>query len=168
MAHYAAMLHGVDAEALEFVVADTFAGLKAGAQAGTLDAFLWEVFTTQPSFQKNQVSGPEFCTPAVSEAIRGGLFGALREGVDIFRKEAEGGDAVSIQRIVAEYSHTPEDAKLWLSRCTYADAMAVDLQQIQRSLDILKKVGLVPPEYAVEKLWGGAVGEGGNAIIKLK
>lgn len=56
MASYMAMLHNLDyANGLEFVVANNFAGLKAGVQNDAFDVFLWETFTTKPSFDANEV-----------------------------------------------------------------------------------------------------------------
>jgi hypothetical protein len=60
MAHYASSLHGISssssAQQPEFVVANNFAGLKAGVRDGSFDAFLWETFTTKPSIDAGEIS----------------------------------------------------------------------------------------------------------------
>eukprot|EP01038_Epipyxis_sp_PR26KG_P015786 gene15786-21380_t len=55
MARYAASLHGLEEHQLEFEIANNFSGLKQGAQDELFDAFLWETFTTKPSFDNNEI-----------------------------------------------------------------------------------------------------------------
>jgi hypothetical protein len=182
-----------------------------GVLHDSFDAFLWEVFTTKPWFEKGklqylgEVATPwpafvfvtketeavpageaadrayynqttlepetELAAAATSAAamkeikldeIKNKLFPALREGVDVFLAEAQpldqhgrpwakpvGGDATAaevgaitaptptptpataaaalnsptVQRIVREFKHTPEDALLWLSRNRWVEMM---------------------------------------------
>lgn len=99
--------------------------------------------------------------------IRDRLFPALHKGVAIFQAEAQESNAVdgkappSIQRIVDEFGHTPEDAWAWFRKCEYASdgRMRVDTAQLTRSVDTLKTVGLVPDAFAAEDLWTSLSGK---------
>ena len=55
MGIYAASLIGLQTSDVEFVVANNLLGLKEGVNAGDFDVFLWESFTTKPSFDRGEV-----------------------------------------------------------------------------------------------------------------
>lgn len=190
MAFYAAMLHNIDPASLEFTIANNFTGLRNGVNDDSFDAFLWEIFTTKPFIDNKELqllgevqtpwSSFSFVVPSSSssdkqEEIKSKLFPALAEGVDLFIKEAEethekDGES-SIQRISREHGHTDKDAKLWFSRCRYAthdqenrisSPFAVDFKATSMSLQILKRAGIVSPDFVIEDLWSD------NKIITFK
>ena len=62
----------------------------------------------------------------------------------------------SVDRIVAEFGHTPTDAARWLEQVRYSRVgMPVDVMKMRATLSVLKDVGLVSPQYNVSDLWGG-------------
>jgi hypothetical protein len=105
-----------------------------------------------------------------AEIIRTCLFPALAEGCEIFKSENEKNEneknESSVERICREFGHTEVDASLWLSRCKYAvrdtnTPMAIDLNVTNKSVEILKIVGLIRNEFVVDNLWGQ------NVVIKF-
>tara|TARA_A100001035_G_scaffold243112_1_gene209944 strand:+ start:457 stop:696 length:240 start_codon:yes stop_codon:yes gene_type:complete len=70
--------------------------------------------------------------------------------VELFK--IKGGEKM-IERVVKEHGHTPEDAKLWMSRVKYAELCQIDEERTSDSVEILKSVGLVPPEFETERLY---------------
>lgn len=121
----------------------------------------WTAF----SFASRQLMSPEYTTPSggksqdtlLSEAIHGKLFPALCEGVKLFKtniikKGQSSGTSEMIERIMKEFGHTDEDAKLWFSRVSYANDMRIDGAKTIESVNILKSVGLVPQSFDVSML----------------
>lgn len=171
MGVYASTNMNVPSDNQEFVVADNFQGLRDGANAGKFDAFLWEHFTSKPywsddikhigdvptpwpAFSFVQGKNLASATSVTPEDLSEKLFPGIAAGVELFEK----GDSAIIERICKEHKHTDEDARLWLSRTVYAttDAkspMAIDKGHYAKSVDIMKSVGLVPNDYAVDSLW---------------
>jgi hypothetical protein len=109
----------------------------------------------------------------MSAAIKNQLFPALFESAQIFKSSSSHKD--SVDRIMKEFHHTKEDAEMWLSRVRYgfvvavtvsvkadfvfshrysnSSEMAVDGKQLQKSIQILKSIGLIPKDFLVENLW---------------
>jgi hypothetical protein len=87
----------------------------------------------------------------LSHAIRERLFPALYESSQLFLNTKE----ESIERIMNEFHHTREDAELWFSRVHYSSSpeMTLDRDQMQRSLEILKSIGLIQEKFEFESLW---------------
>jgi ABC-type nitrate/sulfonate/bicarbonate transport system substrate-binding protein len=182
MASYMAMLHNLDyRNGLEFVVANNFAGLKAGVQNDDFDVFLWETFTTKPSFDANEVrklgevptpwpafscvtstsinSNPDLCL-----AIKSGLFPAIFEATQLFTADK----AAAVERIVREHGHKPEDASAWLEKvqyCSGSAALPVKESVFADSVRILWQIGLVPEEFQTDLLWCDGVTS--NPIVTL-
>jgi len=169
MAQYASSLHGVANP--EFVICNNIAGLAAAAQQGDADAFLWETFTTKPLFDAGELhKAGEVPTPwtafsvaagtALSgdadkeAAVRDRLFPALAEGCRRFVADP----AAAADRIVATYKHRPEDAAAWLTRVQYNDARVLQLDRTKTadSVAILQQIGLIPADFAVDRLWDGS------------
>mmetsp|Transcript_92818 Transcript_92818/g.181866 ORF Transcript_92818/g.181866 Transcript_92818/m.181866 type:complete len:257 (-) Transcript_92818:293-1063(-) len=105
MAQYCCMVNRLNTEKLQFEAANDFKGLRAGVEAGAFDAFLWEVFTTKPWFDRDELAYlGEVATPwpafvfttstgeadggrlktNTATAIREKLFPALYEGARMF------------------------------------------------------------------------------------
>lgn len=137
MATYMAMLHELDYEhGLEFVVANNFDNLKRGICEDAFDLFLWETFTTKPDFDANilrklddvSTPWPAFSLVAgtsLSSRLRSAavdrLFPALTEAAMLFVKDEE----TSVAKIVTEFGHQSQDARLWLSSVAYNIEVAV-------------------------------------------
>ena len=171
MGVYASNNMNVPSANLEFVVADTFQGLRDGANAGKFDAFLWEHFTSKPywgddikhigdvptpwpAFSFVQGKNLAEATSVTPEDISTKLFPGIAAGIELFMK----GDKTIVNRICEEHKHTEEDARLWLSRTTYAISdpeapCAIDKAHYAKSVEIMKGVGLVPSDYTVDSLW---------------
>ena len=177
MAHYLAHQQGWAHERLEFFPVQNIDGLKDGLKKNDFDFFMWEHFTTKPLVDSGEIErvgdvptpwtafsiasrpllsadytdrfGNKSKDTILLEKIKGSFFPALCEGIRLFK--SEGG---MIERIVKDHGHTHDDAKLWMSRVEYADNMNIDEKRTNDSVDILKSVGLVPPEFEAEKLYG--------------
>jgi len=182
MASYMAMLHDLDYQnGLEFVVANNFAGLKAGVQNDSFDVFLWETFTTKPSFDAGEVRKlgevptpwPAFnCVTStlintradICEAIKNGLFPAIYEGTQLFSSNTN----AAVERIVREHGHKAEDAAAWLSKvqfCNGSASLSVQESVYVDSVKILKQIGLIAEDFQVPLFWGD--GATANSIITL-
>lgn len=62
----------------------------------------------------------------------------------------------SEKRIIEEFGHSSDDSAEWLSRVRYsADAsMPVSKDICEKSIDVLKKVGLIEHDFETSMLWG--------------
>ena len=178
MAHYLANREGWNHGRLEFVPVQNIDGLKNGLKNKDFDFFMWEHFTTKPLVESGEIGhvgdvptpwtafsiasrpllssdytdrfGNKSKDTILLESIKQKFFPALSEGVELFK--IKGGEKM-IERVVKEHGHTPEDAKLWMSRVKYAELCQIDEERTSDSVEILKSVGLVPPEFETERLY---------------
>lgn len=166
------------------------AGAAADAEGRRFEAFLWETFTTKPwvdSGELRKIGDVETpwtafslvaragraAQPDFARAVRGGLLPALADGVRHFVREAaeEGeGSSASARRIAREHGHRPEDAQAWLRAVRYAVSsssegplFAVDAARTERSVAILRSVGLIQSDVDVRRDVCG----GDNAIVDI-
>jgi len=172
MAYYMADLHKINTS-LNFTIANNIDGLRNGVQQKQFDLFLWETFTTKPLFDTNQLhkigevptpwSAFSIATQHLSRhhedhftkynLIKQSLYPALYESIEIFLSNKE----EAIDRIVASHHHKREDAETWLNNVRYAASAGfpVDCTNVDDSLQVLKRVGLVSADFNNEEIWKG-------------
>ena len=160
-----------------FKVLGGFDNLLASVQNHEVDLFLWELFTTKPWFDSGAlkylgevrtpwsafsiVSHPSFANNEITSSIFQERFvPALQEGVEIFLESSNQSNQScqsqsAAERIVQDFGHTLEDATTWLSATKYSNRMVVDLGLTERTIQILRQVGLIPQDYTVDRVWGG-------------
>jgi len=164
-----------DGAAVEFVVANNFQGLREGAHNGDFDVFMWETFTTKPFFDSSELrkvgevptpwSAFSICcsssksssaeTAELDILLKDSLFPALQAGVEAFVNIDE--REAMVDRICRDHGHLREDAENWLASCKYAIRagkcpFSADNDVTERAIKILKQIGLVSADYAVESL----------------
>jgi hypothetical protein len=123
-------------------------------------------FVANSSFAADETSAHIYkhrFLPALSEGIQ--LFLRSKESVpsheqgwgpqDILGEGVRSSGLTAARRIVKDFEHKEEDATRWLETNRYSQRMEVDLPNLQRAVDILQQVGLVPQDYSLEQLWGG-------------
>lgn len=175
MSYYMNFLHnsllGEELTEENFKVLGGFDNLLAGVQSHEVDLFLWELFTTKPWFDSGAlkylgevrtpwsafsiVSHPNFANDDTTASLyRERFVPALQEGIEIFLNE-NSEQMTAVDRIVQDFGHTHEDASTWLAATKYSRHMQVDLGLTERTIQILRQVGLVPQDYTVDKVWGG-------------
>lgn len=104
----------------------------------------------------------------IDKILSDSLFPALQEGVVAFVGDSE--REATLDRICNEHGHQRRDAAQWLESCSYAVSTAegsaimslevtptkspfsINRDHTARAMDILKEVGLVPPQLTVDDL----------------
>jgi hypothetical protein len=133
-----------------------------------------EVSTPWPAF--SIVAHPNFAADETSAHIYKHRFlPALSEGVQLFLRSQEtlpsnqqgwgaqdvlgegtrSSGLTAAERIAADFGHKEEDAQQWLRTNRYSARMDVDICSLQKTVQILQQVGLVPQDFALPSLWGG-------------
>lgn len=170
MAFYLGQQNNIASNKFQFETLNKFEYLKKGIFDGNIDIFLWETFTTKPSFDNlelKKIGEIETPWPAfsfasrsfstskedilISNAIRNQLFPSLEEGIALFT-DAQSNLGVNIMS--GEYQHSEEDARAWLRRTAYGtNNMSVNKKRWNDAVLILKQIGLVPSEFDSNHLY---------------
>jgi len=175
MAYVLAQTQGWKPEALEFVVVGGLAQARDAMKDGTIDAFMWEQFTTKPLVYTGEwrcvgicpTPWPCFAVAATEEALAGKEAAVHLFCATVLRRAAEfkqqGG--ASVCRVSTDFGLKLEDAAEWFSATEWADAVGVDGQVLEQVVDVLRAVGVLkgPPVDLggiVHRFSGGPPGAG--------
>jgi len=134
----------------EFVPLSTFEKLRAGVNDESVDAFMWEHFTSKRYYDSGEIKRiGEIYTPWASWKIVArdpgderleGLFDKLDRGIEHFRENQE--EAVSY--ISENLDYSAEDAREWLKTVEFVDQTSdVGVEDIKKTIDILGKAGVI-------------------------
>jgi ABC-type nitrate/sulfonate/bicarbonate transport system substrate-binding protein len=134
----------------EFIALQTFEKLRAGVNDGTVDAFMWEHFTSKRYYDNGEIKRiGEIYTPWASWKIVARdpgdekvqkIFPKLDQGIMHFRDNQE--EAVAY--ISENLDYSSEDAREWLKTVDFVeDTSDVGTEDINKTIDILGKAGVI-------------------------
>ncbi|KAG4417569.1 hypothetical protein IFR04_009299 [Cadophora malorum] len=137
----------------EVIPLQTFEKLRNGVNDSTADFFMWEHFTSKRYYDNGEIKRiGEIYTPwsswkiVASTSIEKGdsrleaLFEKLDQGVKHFQEDQE----ESVKYISTELDYSEEDAREWLTTVEFTKrTKGVDLGVIKKTVDILKKAGVL-------------------------
>jgi hypothetical protein len=140
----------------EVIPLQTFEKLRQGVNNSTADFFMWEHFTSKRYYDNGEIKRVgEIYTPwsswkiVASTALLSGaktdpriedLFEKLNKGVAHFDKN----HPEAVEYISTNLDYSAEDAKEWLKTVKFSsDVRGVDTVVIQKTLDTLKKAGVL-------------------------
>lgn len=143
-------------EPFEVVPLQTFENLRKGVNDGTADFFMWEHFTSKRYYDNGEIKRiGEIYTPwsswkivAATSLISGtafdprldDLFEKLNRGTKYFVEHSE----ESVEYISTELDYSEADAREWLKTVEFSsDVKGVDLSVIQKTVEVLKKAGVI-------------------------
>lgn len=118
--------------AFDFKVLDTFKNLRAKANDGTIDAFMWEYFTSKPYYDNGEIKPiGEIYTPWGSWVVAAAatvhskdvssFLSALQEGVEYYSGHRE----EALEYILSELDyHDRSDLELWMERVVFSKDIA--------------------------------------------
>jgi hypothetical protein len=173
-------IDGSNAPPFDFVPLNTFDKLRQGVNDGTADFFMWEHFTSKKYYDNGEIKKVgEIYTPWSSWKIVAATHllpttGATdKEGVDprleeLFEKLNKGTKYFleqqdeAVEYISTELDYSAEDAREWLKTVEFAsNVRGVDISVIDKTVEILKKAGVIPegegvlaPEDMIGKQFG--------------
>jgi ABC-type nitrate/sulfonate/bicarbonate transport system substrate-binding protein len=133
-----------------FTPLSTFENLRKGVNDGTVDAFMWEHFTSKRYYDNGEIKRiGEIYTPWASWKIVAkdpeddrleALFEKINKGVKHFRENQE----EAILYISENLDYSAEDAREWLKTVEFVDDTSeVGIQDIDKTIDLLQKAGVV-------------------------
>jgi len=142
----------------ENIPLQTFDKLRAAVNDGTADFFMWEHFTSKRYYDNGEIKKVgEIYTPwsswkivaSTSTVVKSGsgadprledLFEKLNNGVKYFGEHQD----EAVKYIGSELDYSEEDAREWLKTVQFAtNVSGVDLGVIEKTVDILKKAGVI-------------------------
>jgi hypothetical protein len=134
----------------EFIPLQTFEKLRAGVNDGTIDAFMWEHFTSKKYYDNGEIKRiGEIYTPWASWKIVARdpgnekvqeIFPKLDQGIMHFRDHQE--EAVTY--ISENLDYSAEDAREWLKTVDFVeDTSDVGTEDIIKTIDILGKARVI-------------------------
>jgi ABC-type nitrate/sulfonate/bicarbonate transport system substrate-binding protein len=134
----------------EFVPLQTFEKLRAGVNDGTVDAFMWEHFTSKRYYDSKEIKHiGEIYTPWASWKIvarkaedkkLSTLFESMNKGIKHFRENQD----EAIEYISGNLDYSAEDAREWLKTVEFVDDTSeVGVDDIKQTIDILGKARVI-------------------------
>jgi hypothetical protein len=137
----------------EFIPLQPFDKLRSAVNDSSADFFMWEHFTSKKYYDNGEIKKiGEIYTPWSSWKIvaRTGIgegdqrleemFEKIDRGVRYF----EGNREESVRYISGKLDYSAADAREWLKTVRFAKSTkGVDVQVIQKTVDILKKAGVI-------------------------
>lgn len=136
----------------KFVVCQNFEGLRNGVNNGTVDAFLWEHFTTRPFEESGEVKivggvpTPWGCFSVVvrADSQRGHEVQKLREAF-VTAGKAFLQDAGSVARVSSKYGMSDIDARRWISGVRYAEVgkKFIVKEELELTRSVLRDAGVI-------------------------
>jgi hypothetical protein len=137
----------------EVIPLQTFEKLRNGVNDSTADFFMWEHFTSKRYYDNGEIKRiGDIYTPwsswkiVAATSIGQGdsrledLFAKLDQGVVYFEENQE----ESVKYISTALDYSEEDAREWLKTVKFTKkTKGVDLDVIQKTVDILKKAGVL-------------------------
>jgi uncharacterized protein len=134
----------------EFVPLQTFEKLRAGVNDETVDAFMWEHFTSKRYYDSKEIKRiGEIYTPWASWKIvarqaddKGlrNLFESINKGIKHFRENQN----EAVEYISSNLDYSENDAREWLETVEFVDDTSeVGVDDIKQTIDILGKAGVV-------------------------
>lgn len=148
----------------EVVPLQTFAKLREAVNDGSVDFFMWEHFTSKRYYDNKEIKKiGEIYTPWSSWKIVArddardnrldDLFEKLNQGVRHFEEHQE----EAVKYISTELDYSEEDAREWLGTVKFArDVRGVKVQTVEKTVEILKKAGVLEGEVDVLTMIGRA------------
>jgi hypothetical protein len=145
----------------EFVPLGTFEKLRNGTNDGTIDAFMWEHFTSKRYYDNGEIKRiGEIYTPWASwkivaknpedENVRK-LLDSINKGISHFEKQKE--DAVKY--IYTNLDYSEEDARAWLDTVEFEKDVSDPIKSdLEKAYKILKKAGVIKGSITVEEMVG--------------
>eukprot|EP00128_Syssomonas_multiformis_P014170 Colp12_sorted_trinity150504_noHs@31753 len=151
----------------KFSVLKNFKGLRDGVNDNTADCFLWETFTTKPYHDTKEVRKvgeittpwPAFLLACRTEVLDRDaeavyrLLAAIFEACELFVSNKE----EAVERVVANYGNTPEDAAKWLSGVSYASRAEVSQQMLDKCVGVLVGAGVLPAPVPTTAMYDSRV-----------
>jgi hypothetical protein len=164
-------------EPFEVVPLQTFEKLRKGVNDGSADFFMWEHFTSKRYYDNGEIKRVgEIYTPWSSWKIvaatgllsgtgTGGgtfdprleeLFEKLNQGTKYFVEHQD----EAVEYISTELDYSAEDAQEWLKTVKFAsNVRGVDLSVIQKTVEVLRKAGVLGEEgMRAEEMIGAQLG----------
>lgn len=157
-------LRTADHPPFEVVPLQTFTKLRDAVNDGTADFFMWEHFTSKRYHDNKSIKRiGEIYTPWSSWMIVARddardprleeFFEKLNQGVDYFLQHLD----EAVKYISTELDYSEEDAREWLRTVRFADDVkGVTMDTVERTVEVLKKAGVLEGEIALETMVGRA------------
>jgi ABC-type nitrate/sulfonate/bicarbonate transport system substrate-binding protein len=134
----------------EFIPLQTFEKLRNGVNDSTVDAFMWEHFTSKKYYDNGEIKRiGEIYTPWASWKIVARepeneqlhqLFEKLNQGIRHFRENQD----EAVDYISENLDYSAEDAKEWLKTVDFVnDTSVVTKSDIDKTIEILGKAGVI-------------------------
>ena len=134
----------------EVVPLQTFAKLREAVNNGEADFFMWEHFTSKRYYDSGEIKNiGEIYTPWSSWKIVAqnekderlkDMFDKIDKGIEYFEKHRD----EAVEYISTQLDYSAEDAREWLKTVEFAtDAMVVKQETIDKTIEILRKAGVI-------------------------
>ncbi|KIW07031.1 uncharacterized protein PV09_01925 [Verruconis gallopava] len=135
----------------EFVVLNDFKQLREGVNAGKVDFFMWEHFTSKRYYDNGEIkrigeiytpwsSWKIVASPSVTSSQLDRLFESVNKGIKHFNEHPD----EAVQYISTSLDYSREDATAWLDTVKFPnDVTGVDESVIGKTVDILSKAGVL-------------------------
>jgi ABC-type nitrate/sulfonate/bicarbonate transport system substrate-binding protein len=144
-----------------FTPLSTFERLRAGVNDGTVDAFMWEHFTSKRYYDNGEIKRiGEIYTPWASWKIVAAdpkderlqeLLVKVNRGIAHFRENQE--EAISY--ISENLDYSAEDAREWMKTVEFVDdASEVGIEDIDNTIVLLQKAGVVESGVSSREMIG--------------
>ena len=138
----------------EYILCNTFQKLRESVNDGTIDAFMWEFFTTKKYFDSGEVSQigemytpwPSWCVTAsndVSDQQVNALLKGIKSGIEYYHAHRD-----ESMTVITTLGYTLQDAQEWSKTVEFSDDLSVDKGVISRTIEALKSAGL--PESSMD------------------
>jgi hypothetical protein len=142
----------------EFIPLQTFEKLRKGVNDGTIDAFMWEHFTSKKYYDNGEIRRiGEIYTPWASwkivardpkEKNISKMLDSINKGISHFREEQE--EAVKYIHTNLDYSEA--DAQSWLKTVDFSpDVKDPVVGDLKKAYDILMKAGVIDGSLPLEE-----------------
>ena len=157
-------LRNSDQPPFEVVPLQTFAKLRDAVNDGTADFFMWEHFTSKRYYDNMSIKKiGEIYTPWSSWKVVARddardvrldeFFEKLNQGIRYFEEHQD----KAVKYISTELDYSEEDAREWLDTVKFAkDVNGVKLETVEKTVGVLKKVGVLLGEIDVGTMVGRA------------
>jgi hypothetical protein len=143
----------------EFVTLQTFEKLRAGVNDGTVDAFMWEHFTSKKYYDNGEIRRiGEIYTPWASWKIVArdssdkslpSLLESISQGISMFQEKQD----EAVEFISTNLDYSADDARAWLKTVKFSDDITDPVEEdLKKAYNILMKAGVIDGSTAVEDL----------------
>lgn len=162
MAYVLAQQRGWDVRAMAFEVVGKLDNARAAFKGGTIDAFMWEEFTTKPLVYSGEWRCVGVCTtpwPCFAVAVRSSALAAhpaevrvLLERVRACARAFKAAGDASVRRVTDKYGIKPDDARAWFDATEWSCELGMSDEMLRHVVEVLRGVRVLDAEVDTRTL----------------